>query len=1023
MSTSSLFLLQQNAEESSVMAPDQLLQQNSDLIRKYQNLLEEHQTLQKQFESACQETSKIQDVLQSIQTLEKDNSSLKSSNDELNQRISILIQAKAELKQKLDETIMCSKTLQKSEIINLQKKLEEEGLDSNRKLTEIQNSSQLLKNKNEELSIQNQKLTLSLTKVFEACSQRFSSNVTDVETAVALLLTSFDSEIKEMQPIEITKTTSMTQTCDEEMEKEKKHAALKSKVKKLKSTISTLKEQQFTNSNELKKKYENVISNLNLTVDQLKTDLFHQNERIEKLLQEKKEILQENAKLNAQIEFTNNQNSFHKRQLLNRQNGLNSSTEIDPAIVTLPQDEYSQLVSTNEKLRTQVSALISKVNLLEDDKNRFKFQFKNQKSSIVELNAEILRLNEDRKELSENFTEIEKKFTDSQQKNKSATILNQQQTELINQKLAEIERLKLALTKDQNTMTQQFQEIESLQKDRNKLISVIQRFKIFLSQFERYEVEKEQKKEINHKFENLNSTTFLIENDRSVKLPLSSFECHEFPDDLADLVTSLAQKVSLRDAAKVKQILRTICNYYNERIGELSNRNEEERLKYIKSEKQMNTLTEFLRSLFPQLDLDFENGYKSILQNHIEDIERQFQEQQQNSVPQTTDKPVTNSNPLLEQPCEIDKETKRLLRILDSDTLKQAQKKVVEIQTNLAKYVKKYKQEKSKRKEISKDAKECHSRLAEELESTKVMVNEMEQNQSTMEIQKEDEKNALISQIEKMNSDNFKLKDDVQKLEIIKNEYQSELKEKAHIIESTQLQLKTSNKELKNSIQAVEMLQKQLRKKEVELNELRTTLKITTRQSVEKVKNERELLQSRYEQIIEPLKTKNLEFQSAVNDLNDTISALEGDNMKLRSEISEMTVDNDKLVMIAEAARNEMERDKQLNETRTRAKIASIEVDYQNKIDELKWKIEQTKKDLMEFVLLQFCELYDLQEKINENNFEKFLRGVKSSLEKLTKQEHNLRRLLALGPNQSIENAVSKLLLESRPKDIEYQEI
>lgn len=1058
MTSSSTLRYQSSTHESIEGTKDQLYLQNAELNQKNQHLLEQIQTLQHQFEVACAATSELQEISNCKTNLEKEVNVLKGQNDDLSQRIEILVQANSELTQKLKQMETCTKRVQFSEISNLQKKLEEERIDSNHKISELQDNIQNLNDSNEKLKLANTKLNLSLTKIYEASSQKFSTQISDPETVVALLLTNYEKEKEETTNRPIDRISSMTQTCSNEKDKKKdfnnKQNIMKSKIKKMKNLVDTLRIEKESTIKEITKKYENQISDLNALIDQLKSEIEKRNERIEYISQEKKNLLQENGKLTAQVEFSTNQNLFQqqiskvKQVSVSNNNSLVSDSE--------PNIEVNQLRTANEKLKKQLSTSISKIKLLEDDRSRLKFQMKTQKQSILDMSTDIERLNNERQEMSQNIIELEKKLSITIQKHRSAAIAAQQQSEFLGQKTMDFEKIKIALTKDQNQFSQQLDEIQNLQEERKKIVSLLHRVSLLLNQYDRYEHEKNQKEELQKKFKLSTNSNFSnnsnynsYDNLNDITNPVAAFTCTEFPEDLADLVNSLASKNNLRTIAKIKQILLVIAQYYNEQIIEIRNSMKDERERYLKTNDNFKNLTDFLINLFPQLDLDFENGFKKTLTTYIEDLQKikndysklktSFQEFEQihylnQSMPPQYSQKVTlynyknnnnnndnseetvhenNNNNVLdenERKAKVD-----LLRILDCDTINEARKKVVEIQKKLGKYVIKFKKEKLKRKQISKEAMQHENNLREQLESAKMTLSEFEQSASSLEIQKEGERAALTTHIEKMNSENEKLKDEVSRLEALKTQFQSDMTEKYRRLQNIESQLINKSKDLKNACRAVELLQQQVRKKDLEVNELRSKIKLTMKQNSEKVKNEREMMQSRFDQIVEPLKLKNNEFQNAVNDLNDTIANLETDNMKLRKEIAEKTIENEKLAMLADSAKKEADHEKQLIESKSKAAISSLEVECRTKVDEYKWKIDQSKKDVMGLVGMQFCNLYDLNEKIDESNFENFLKGIRIMLEKLVAQDSRLRQLLCLGPSQSVEDAVSKLLLESNP--------
>jgi hypothetical protein len=65
---------------------------------------------------------------------------------------------------------------------------------------------------------------------------------------------------------------------------------------------------------------------------------------------------------------------------------------------------------------------------------------------------------------------------------------------------------------------------------------------------------------------------------------------------------------------------------------------------------------------------------------------------------------------------------------------------------------------------------------------------------------------------------------------------------------------------------------------------------------------------------------------------------------------------------------------------------------------------------------MQFCSLFDVKNSLDDGNFESFVRKIRMKLDELLGLETRLRILLSIGPNQSIVDSVSLLLLRNLEK-------
>ena len=64
----------------------------------------------------------------------------------------------------------------------------------------------------------------------------------------------------------------------------------------------------------------------------------------------------------------------------------------------------------------------------------------------------------------------------------------------------------------------------------------------------------------------------------------------------------------------------------------------------------------------------------------------------------------------------------------------------------------------------------------------------------------------------------------------------------------------------------------------------------------------------------------------------------------------------------------------------------------------------------MAYVGLQFCSIFNAKEQIDASNFESFIQRLRRKFESLISEENNIRRMLSLNSEDSIESAISVLL-------------
>jgi hypothetical protein len=110
-------------------------------------------------------------------------------------------------------------------------------------------------------------------------------------------------------------------------------------------------------------------------------------------------------------------------------------------------------------------------------------------------------------------------------------------------------------------------------------------------------------------------------------------------------------------------------------------------------------------------------------------------------------------------------------------------------------------------------------------------------------------------------------------------------------------------------------------------------------------------------------------------------------------------------------AKEELLREKQLGETKSKADRIRTEMKYQAEIDELRANFEVEVRKLCGFAGKQFPHLLDVRQAFDTRCFRDIIEKAGSEMVKLRETDAALRRLLCLSGEESTEDAVSKLLL------------
>jgi hypothetical protein len=112
-----------------------------------------------------------------------------------------------------------------------------------------------------------------------------------------------------------------------------------------------------------------------------------------------------------------------------------------------------------------------------------------------------------------------------------------------------------------------------------------------------------------------------------------------------------------------------------------------------------------------------------------------------------------------------------------------------------------------------------------------------------------------------------------------------------------------------------------------------------------------------------------------------------------------------------ESQRKEIEREKELVDAKSRALLLQLETKQQTMIREEQAKREEEKRKMIEFVVKNFKQLFDAKYCLNDECFRVVVQKVGAEYERLRNGDTAIRRLMSLSSGESIEDAVTKLMI------------
>ena len=157
--------------------------------------------------------------------------------------------------------------------------------------------------------------------------------------------------------------------------------------------------------------------------------------------------------------------------------------------------------------------------------------------------------------------------------------------------------------------------------------------------------------------------------------------------------------------------------------------------------------------------------------------------------------------------------------------------------------------------------------------------------------------------------------------------------------------------------------------------------------------------------------SKNNTLKKLLDKATDALTNSDEQNKQLVDENRQISVDKHQLMNRIELLKRDIEREKQIGETKLKAEQMSISAKCKSIEEEQKEHFINQKKEIYSVVANSFKSYYDSRQQLDEHSFKELLFNVSNDLIRLHNQENKVRNLLGIGPNEPLEEAITKLFL------------
>jgi chromosome segregation ATPase len=968
-----------------------ILQENEQLHQTTDSLRRELSTLRQQFANAVSLTSKFEESSRLNSKYSEQIQQLKAQVDDLKNRLQIQAQSQSDRDQEFQLQRDELERSYKSQIEGLNSELSDQKQSFRHDIDKLRRDNVTLTQNLSESASKLSQAQEELKEVYGAATDGFQTTVSDLQTLIYCFSVREEKQEEPPHPPPPVECPA----------KDDKTAPLRGRIRSLKRSLRDLQESKQHELEVQMHLCDEKCQEHELHLEELR----NQNERLAnqcaELRQTKETLIQDNGKLHTQLKC--NAAEWEAKRIDEQ---LETERTVNQLTATV-----QSLEDKNEVLKKQIQPLIVKMKSLQSEHRDLAQNLKESQEKVASLSqandflsAELKLSNEERDKAHSELKALHKRAKELLRTAKEFQAgLNEKTTE--NAKLTnKIDHL-TAIVDTQRS------DLEKIGSEREEFAGLLERQTAAAAKFEallREQVLATEKAESESRA-TLQKLIVATEPVDEISLLLLAVESlGGFPAELIQVIQDVAKNPTIRPPSKMKQIFVVIHEWYSAHSQRADSELEAQQAKLFETEQAIHSFARFLARLFPSANVDFDAAPSN---EHIQSQFENYVKQSRNDLQK-----------MKQAAADIESHTLPLLLELESESLAEAKEKVLEMKAALDEDLRRHSFLKERLKATQKAARAKVADLSRSLATLTSQVRELEEELTTLksnysQLQCEfsafqrdsaarlEEREAKVcenqlsysAQVQEFESQLAALVDELKAVRLAHHKTQ----ESNILLESELARLETTNKLLNSSLAKRALAIQRLKKKAVE---------VSTR-ARQRIESERELNNRKLEKVVSRLEewVSHLEVESAK--WKQTAAQLEARNAKLRAENDDLSIRLQSTELKMARVMGDFERERKLMTSQMKTEILSSENVFQSKLEEYRVKILEAKRHLIDFVIQQFRTVFEVTGAIDDSQFEAFLRSVAGRIAELVRSEANLRQLLNLGPKQSIEDAVSSLLL------------
>jgi chromosome segregation ATPase len=228
-----------------------------------------------------------------------------------------------------------------------------------------------------------------------------------------------------------------------------------------------------------------------------------------------------------------------------------------------------------------------------------------------------------------------------------------------------------------------------------------------------------------------------------------------------------------------------------------------------------------------------------------------------------------------------------------------------------------------------------------------------------------------------------------------------------------QSNLDAATAELAQYKKAVRSLKRSAAEKEQRIQEVLQQEADQERANTEQFLQEKRKQQENYERVIGHMKSKSEKMRQFIDRTSSALVECEAKVNELATINNQLSIEKSQIAARLDAASEEMRRERQLTDTRVKAAELQLKMQIEATMEDQRMNLELEKREAFSLIANAFRQYFDARNPLEGHYVQSMLEKVTADFQRLSAQDASLRKILGIGPGESLEDSVTKIVLSA----------